>query len=151
MFKVCSNCKIKKLVSEFYSKGRNVSKKTLGYYKHHCKKCERQYDKESKHNINTRYADYKKRAKKKNLPFNISIKEFKNITSKPCSYCGGYSTDKITFKQLDFVGLDRIVAIKGYTKNNVAPCCTMCNNAKWHLSKKMFLAHVKKIYAYNNK
>lgn len=152
MFKVCNQCKKEKSVNEFNKSGKDWQQpNTIGYYKSCCKECSKHYDHSIKHTVNTRYKDYKKRAKKKSLPFEIPLQEFKNITSKPCHYCGGYSINKITLQKVDFVGLDRIDSAKGYTKNNVVPCCILCNNTKWHLTKKMFLEHIKKIYEFNVK
>jgi hypothetical protein len=39
-------------------------------------------------------------------------------------------------------GLDRIDSSKGYTRDNVEPCCVICNTMKWTLSKKDFLKHI---------
>lgn len=43
-------------------------------------------------------------------------------------------------------GLDRLDNTKGYTKDNVAPCCTVCNSAKGTLTVTEFSEWVERIY-----
>jgi hypothetical protein len=43
-----------------------------------------------------------------------------NITSKPCIYCG----------ETKDIGCDRIDNSKGHTKDNVIPCCLICNQTR---------------------
>lgn len=50
----------------------------------------------------------------------LNKEEFKNIISKPCTYCG----------DIRKIGLDRIDNSKGHIKTNVVPCCYECNTAK---------------------
>lgn len=52
---------------------------------------------------------------------NMSIDYFLELIKNPCSYCGD-DEDKI--------GLDRIDNTKGHTKDNVVPCCHLCNTAR---------------------
>jgi hypothetical protein len=68
-----------------------------------------------------RYCDYRCRADRKGIEFKITRKEFDGITSKPCHYCG--RSDKR-------MGCDRVNNAHGYTQNNVASCCFLCNKMK---------------------
>jgi hypothetical protein len=45
---------------------------------------------------------------------------------KPCHYCGAELP-------LHIVGLDRVDNARGYTRDNIVPCCALCNDAKGHL------------------
>lgn len=90
--------------------------------------------------IPDRYRYYIYRANKKRLQFTLSIDEFNNLLSMPCSYCG--STSSMT--------MDRIDSSDGYTQENVLPACYICNTMKFRLSTEAFIKHVKKIYLFNH-
>lgn len=62
------------------------------------------------------------------------------LISSPCTYCGQI--------QENFNGLDRINSAKGYTMDNVVPCCKHCNWAKNDMTIKEFENHINKIYHY---
>lgn len=42
-------------------------------------------------------------------------------------------------------GLDRVDSSKGYTEENVVPCCGSCNQLKWDRPVKDFYEHLKKV------
>lgn len=58
--------------------------------------------------------------KKKGYDCDLDIDFVRNICNQACFYCG--ETEKI--------GLDRINNNKGHTKDNVVPCCYVCNCAR---------------------
>lgn len=100
--------------------------------------------------INSIYSDYKNRANKKELEFDMSLSKFEELIQKGCHYCGteksnSKTTSRNTFK---YNGLDRIDSSKGYTLDNVVPCCSICNIAKSSLSQSDFIEHIKRIYNY---
>jgi len=82
----------------------------------------------------------KSRAKQRNHVWAISKEMGWALISSPCAYCGQI--------QENFNGLDRVDSNKGYTMNNVVPCCTYCNRAKSDMSVKEFENHINKIYNY---
>lgn len=43
-------------------------------------------------------------------------------------------------------GYDRIDNDKGYTKDNISPCCFRCNIMKMNISHTDFTKHIKKIH-----
>ena len=55
--------------------------------------------------------------------------------SKNCFYCN----DNVK------IGIDRVDSSKGYTIDNVVPCCSKCNWMKGVLSKEDFINQCKKI------
>ena len=69
----------------------------------------------------------------------LTLEEFASLMSKSCVYCGEGGN----------LGIDRIENSKGYTKENSAPCCKMCNYMKKNYTLQDFLAHVKKIANFN--
>ena len=85
-------------------------------------------------------ADYKRGAKKRNLVFALSIEQVQQLVDAPCFGCGTIPAN----------GIDRIDSMQGYTPENVAPCCGICNVMKWDLTLEEFLAHVEKIQQYHN-
>lgn len=52
-----------------------------------------------------------------NSRYNLTDEELKNILNQSCFYCG----------DTENIGLDRINNSKGHCKNNVVPCCSLCN------------------------
>jgi hypothetical protein len=89
--------------------------------------------------VSESYRQYKFNAKLKKLKFNISKSVFRNLVKKKCYYCNGLS-------KRGFNGLDRVNNKKGYILNNVVPCCNICNQAKYILTKKTFYNWIKKVY-----
>lgn len=83
--------------------------------------------------FNEVYNTYKHRAYKKSIPFELSKYAFKDMTQRVCFYCGSYPNNKCS-KSVngDYVynGLDRLDSSKGYTLDNIVPCCKKCNEAK---------------------
>lgn len=67
-----------------------------------------------------RFMAYARGAERRGLDFDITYKYFKEITSKPCFYCGRYSNGEVN-------GIDRINTEAGYTADNCLPCCKTHN------------------------
>ena len=70
------------------------------------------------------YTDYKRRAEKKGLLFEISQETFNHYTDLPCYLCGKEISD------IHSNGIDRYDNAKGYTIDNVRSCCGTCNYIK---------------------
>ena len=144
--KKCSACHKKLPITEFYT--RNCNGKS--YPRSKCKKCgnKHEYETFSKGKpLTPGRAAYRKRhreklkrmrlnnedparwihedsrgnAKKKNLEHTLSKGEIERIIADGCHYCNE-SQIKMT--------LDRIDNNKGYTRENVVPCCIRCNLIK---------------------
>lgn len=90
------------------------------------------------------FRTYKTHAKKKEIPFDLTIEDFKNITQKNCEYCGG--SPKKYNDGYERNGIDRIDSSLGYCKSNIVPCCEICNRAKLDYLQSDFFAWVKKLY-----
>lgn len=83
------------------------------------------------------YVDYKKMAKRKNHEFHLTKEEFGSLIFQNCFYCGSeplniHHTEGSATKYIDikYNGIDRVDSNKGYTMDNVVPCCKWCNMAK---------------------
>lgn len=73
--------------------------------------------------INGQFITSKNHAKKNNKEWTISLEEYKLLRSKNCYYCSGKLPETSR-------ALDRINNAKGYTLDNVVPCCYGCNNLR---------------------
>ena len=81
---------------------------------------------------------YKRIAKKRGRSFELTQEQFVELTKKDCHYCGA-SPNNITesnncYGEYIYNGIDRIDNSKGYTLDNVVPCCKICNYAKRNLT-----------------
>lgn len=101
------------------------------------------------------FQSYKSSAKSRKLSFNITLKEFLNITCKKCYYCGDMpsniakSQNQLQGKYI-YNGIDRIDNTVGYESTNMVPCCKRCNLMKRTNSFTDFIEHCKKIADYNS-
>lgn len=171
--KRCGRCKEEKSVNDFY-KNKQTKDGLKCWCKNCCKKdnqkrehCynerrrqyrethkdevkanKRRYYRENKERIlvqNTRWAQtprgrfstYKNQAKHRNIEFHLTEEEFNKYWRNPCHYCGS---------EIDTIGLDRIDSNGNYEKENVVPCCSICNKMKLDLSQKVFLEQIQKIF-----
>jgi len=154
--KICKVCKIEKDYSEYHK-----IKHGLGGVRTVCKECrkiekdeylsrdyviEKNKDFYQKHKaairlrtnrhywtLNGQYHNYKKSAKKRNLEFNLTEQECIPYYNTTCIYCGN---------QITGLGIDRVENDRGYAKDNIVPCCSICNFMKHHLTKDEFLNHI---------
>jgi hypothetical protein len=100
--------------------------------------------------LNLLFKQYKHHATKKERDFLLTIEQFKELTGKKCHYCGelpSYTMGRMMSKyaQYTYNGIDRIDSSKGYSLDNVLPCCGTCNTMKMGLSYDDFISKVKKI------
>lgn len=89
--------------------------------------------------LKTKYDKYKRNAERRNLPFELSRKEFDKHYNKSCHYCG---------ETVNYIGLDRKDSAKGYTINNIVDCCTECNLIKRKTPYDEFIQKITQIYFY---
>jgi hypothetical protein len=115
----------------------------------HCKKTGKESTKENQ--IKYRYDGYVYGAKKRNLSFNLTYDDFKEIVFQKCFYCGDDPKPKVYLnciikKTININGVDRVDSEIGYEKNNCIPSCETCNRMKMALKQNLFLEQVNKIY-----
>jgi len=85
--------------------------------------------------LNAVIRGYKKNAQKRNLLWELSDEQVKDITSKSCFYCDAEPKNEIKAHVGEngrylYNGIDRLDNNAGYTINNVVPCCYRCNILK---------------------
>lgn len=94
---------------------------------------------------NGRYSNLISNAKVTGREVQITLEQWLDITSKPCTYCGGEC-----LSELVGYGVDRIDSTKGYTLENSVPCCQICNAMKSNLELDLFLSHIDKVNKWSN-
>jgi len=100
--------------------------------------------------FNRFYYSYIKGAKDRKLSFELEKDFFIEITSRNCFYCNS-EPEKVegTRKRNGLYahnGIDRVDNSKGYTKDNVVPCCKNCNFGKRKMSQSEFYSWIIKVY-----
>lgn len=138
-------CGRNKIVSSNYLKNKKCKS---------CGHCSRGLLDETKSSKNNLYLVYRNSAKRRGLSFLLNYEKFMALTQQNCYYCGNppnrYFIVPFARKGIYVNGIDRIDNNMGYEKNNSAPCCTDCNNAKNSLTKEEFLNWIIKCYNHLN-
>ena len=98
----------------------------------------RSYKVEKANNINSYIREYHNNAVKRGLEYSLTPEEFISLVEKPCHYCN-------YFKEGEVNGIDRVNNDKGYFKDNVVPCCELCNKIKTVFEVDLFLNICEKI------
>jgi len=93
---------------------------------------------------------YKYHAKRRNLEWDLNKEEFRNLTKQNCFFCGkapnqGSHKNKGFNGIYVYNGLDRVDNKKGYLKENIVPCCSICNRAKSNRSYDEFISWIEKV------
>jgi hypothetical protein len=92
--------------------------------------------------ITLQYGVYERSAGLKQLKFEITFDEYRQIVSIPCRYCG-------IIQDRGFNGIDRKDSNVGYIRENCVSCCAMCNYMKNTLSECAFIGRAEHILTYN--
>ena len=100
--------------------------------------------------MKNKMALYKRSAKNRGLKWNLNEEQFKKITQKDCYYCGAKPNNISGKKKYNgeyiYNGIDRVDNNKGYTIDNIVPCCRRCNTAKSNFTLQEFQDWIKRIY-----
>jgi hypothetical protein len=96
--------------------------------------------------ITHKIANARKRAKKKNINFDLDIEFIINLYEKQNGLCA-LSKETLTFERNNFknLSIDRVNSSKGYTKDNVQLVCEIVNCMKLDLNVEDFILFCKKI------
>lgn len=103
---------------------------------------------------NTVLRTYKSNAKNRGIPFKLTREDVKKVMGQSCHYCGSPPSNVVTIfsgrrmpeRAVSYSGIDRIDSSKGYTADNIVPCCFDCNFAKRDRTTEQFRAWVKRAY-----
>lgn len=92
--------------------------------------------------LRRRVSKLKASAKQRNIPIRLMAYEYESLLSQGCHYCG------TSLVSQNGTCLDRLDSNKGYTLQNVVPCCGICNRAKGVLSFDEFVSWIEKAYKF---
>jgi|ERR1700722_8222513 len=96
------------------------------------------------------FSRYKKDARDRNLPFELTRKQFVKFVEQNCYYCGKIPSQKIYYvlkdetKEILYNGIDRVDNDKGYLIENCVTSCKECNIIK----KSITVNIIKKTYTF---
>ena len=91
----------------------------------------------------------------RNIFWDLTFEQWSGLVQQKCHVCGSEpvlregKVHMIAGTRVPINGIDRVVNSKGYTLDNVRPCCSTCNYMKHKLNDDEFLAHIQKIWRYN--
>lgn len=91
------------------------------------------------------YFQYRTKARKRGLSFELTIDKFYELSQQVCIYCGSLPSNKCSYLGegiFIYSGIDRVDNSKGYVIGNVVPCCGKCNSEKGSITITM----LKKLY-----
>lgn len=96
---------------------------------------------------NSIHLTYERNARNRNLSFELSPEEFKDLISRDCYYCGREPNQRWKSHKSSYVynGIDRVNSSKGYTVDNTVPCCKFCNYAKRDMPVEDFIECCRKV------
>ena len=103
----------------------------------------KQNNENKKINLKLQFNVYKTSANSKNLVFELTPPDHKEIVKHNCHYCN-YMAER------GFNGIDRRDSTKGYTIDNCVSCCEMCNYMKGSLDEIVFIKRAEHIASFNN-
>lgn len=83
---------------------------------------------------------YKRHAASRRFEWNLSEAFVSEIVRMSCVYCGESPSNRKKTKNsfgdgFLYSGIDRVDSSKGYTEDNVVPCCKVCNYAKSNMKQ----------------
>ncbi len=102
--------------------------------------------------FNELFGRYKKQAKDRGYSFDLDKEVFKQLVDSSCFYCGSIPNNKVSNSKDNYYlynGIDRKDNTQGYNKDNVVPCCRVCNRAKNNMSMEDFMAWIYTITQFN--
>lgn len=97
------------------------------------------------------WQSYRRGAIERGLDFNLSKKQFYDLTQKDCYYCGQRPSQirkpryKGKYSSYIYNGIDRVNSKSGYDMHNCVPCCGVCNKMKSNHSFAYFIEKIKEI------
>jgi hypothetical protein len=93
--------------------------------------------------IRRKIRQYKRDAKMREYNFDLTDEQFTEIIEKDCHYCGKKPKNNGIYI---YNGIDRVNNNKGYSIDNVVPCCTECNCKKGILTLQEFQNWIERVY-----
>lgn len=93
--------------------------------------------------INQIILQYKRHARERGFSWELTFDDVSRIIQSPCVYCGAERSNHRVTKNckegFDHNGIDRVDSSMGYSRENVVPCCKICNMTKRDMKQKDFI------------
>lgn len=103
---------------------------------------------------NTILGHYVRAAKDRGYAWELTEEDFDDLTSSDCFYCGippsAVKKQRNSLGEFIYNGIDRKDNSQGYVRENVVPCCRLCNQAKMDNAFDDFMAWIARLTAYQN-
>lgn len=101
------------------------------------------------------YRNYRQGAKARDIVFDLSFDQFRNIVLQECFYCGTAENIMLINIQregsaINVNGIDRLNSDLGYIIDNCVAACSFCNLAKRDMLADRFIDLCKRIAAKHN-
>jgi 5-methylcytosine-specific restriction endonuclease McrA len=100
----------------------------------------------------SKHGHYKASARRRNISWQLTKKEFLDLIFKNCHYCGSEPSlvAKASIHTAKVNGVDRVDSNKAYSLDNCVTCCRQCNCAKGAMSLEEFLKWIERLKKYEN-
>jgi hypothetical protein len=101
---------------------------------------------------NSTFYNIQRNASRRKLAFTLTFDEWFALSQQNCTYCNATLSNTCKLATGDifkYNGLDRVDNTRGYTIDNVVSCCKICNIAKSTMTADEYIAHCRKVAAYN--
>lgn len=95
--------------------------------------------------------NYRQSARRSGREMTLTNEMCSELFQSPCHYCGIVRANKRVIPgrgYYEYNGIDRVDNAKGYTPDNVVPCCGQCNMAKSWRTYNEFLSWIYRIAIY---
>ena len=86
--------------------------------------------------IGAQFAKMRHRDKVRGVDFSLTIAKARKLYQQPCVYCGDPTPS---------LNLDRVDSSRGYSNDNVVPCCLRCNKMKSDMTTQEFIERCRRI------
>lgn len=111
------------------------------------------------------YQRCKRGAKIRGIPFDLSTDRHRALIKDKCNHCGkppipfncynykvqaNMTTESAKDAWVLVNGIDRLDPNLGYTEANCVPCCTPCNYGKLDYTQQEYIAHCRKVVAFQD-
>ncbi|MFC1453637.1 hypothetical protein ACFLQL_00470 [Verrucomicrobiota bacterium] len=97
-------------------------------------------------------ATYKRSARERNMPYELSDIELYTLLKNNCYYCDKTLSNLMSFNghHFEYNGVDRVDNTKGYIVNNCVSACITCNIAKHQMTPDEFEQWIIRVYNHRN-
>lgn len=100
------------------------------------------------------YQVYKSGAKRRNIQFDLTLAQFKDLTSGNCYYCNSLPKNVYRIRKSSlykYNGIDRKNNKKGYVLKNSLTCCHTCNRGKSDLTYFQWIKYLENLIDFRSK